>query len=33
MACYHKIAIRIASLPCIARHINFANDCWTLDKE
>jgi hypothetical protein len=33
MASYHKVAIGIASLPCVTCHINFTNDCWTLDKE
>jgi hypothetical protein len=33
MAGYCKVAIGIASLPCVTCHINFADDCWTLDKE
>ena len=33
MASYCKVTIGIASLPGITCHINFANDCWTLDEE
>jgi hypothetical protein len=33
MAGYSKVAISIASLPCVTYYINFTNHCRTLDEE